>query len=141
MQQRVTVSGFIYDKGKALILKRGMNEGFLPGHWEVPGGKLELGEDPYLGVLREVREEAALDCEVIGIHHVWGDVTDYKGEETHFVEICFILKMKPGQQITPGDGMDDYAWITKSDLDKYKMSPEMKKEIDSGFAWVERNLK
>jgi len=141
MQQRVTVSGFIYDQGKTLLLRRGLQESFLPGHWEVPGGKLELGEDPYLGVLREVREEASLDCEVIGIHHVWGDVTDYKGEETHFVEICFILKMKPGQSVKPGDGMDDSAWIIKSDIGKYKISQKMMEEINSGFAWVAKNLK
>ena len=136
MQQRVTVSGFIYDNGKVLILKRGAQETFLANHWEVPGGKLEYGEDPIVGALREVKEEAGIDCEVLCIHHTWGAVNDYRGQKTHFVEICFIMKMKPNQKVVVGDGMADAKWISKNELSNYLMSPEMKKEIESGFKWV-----
>ena len=141
MLQRVTVSGFICEKGKVLILKRGEQETFLPGFWELPGGKLEFGEDPVQGVLREVKEEAGIDCQVVGIHHAWSAVDLYKGQDTHFVEICFILKMCPGQKVKIGSGMADSAWIKKAEIGNYKMSPEMQKEILSGFKWVEDRAK
>jgi len=28
-----------------------------PGTWDIPGGRLELGEDPFLGLKRETHEE------------------------------------------------------------------------------------
>ena len=138
MQQRVLTSGFIFQKGKVLLLRRNEN-GFLPGHWEMPGGKVELGEDPLLGVLREVKEEADIECVVDCPYYVWHTVNEYKGIETHFVEIDFILQLKKNQKIVPGHGMDSVAWVALPDLDTYKMSPEMKKAIVNGFAWIAKH--
>jgi len=133
MQQRVLTSGFICKDGKVLLLKRGENQGFLPGFWELPGGKLEFGEDPICGVLREVKEETGADCEVIRPYYCWHNVSDYKGAPTHFVEIDFILSMKAGQEVKAADGMADHSWVSKKDVDKYKMTLEMKKAIIAGF--------
>ena len=36
-----------------------------PGAWEIPGGRLEIGEDPHLGLKREVKEETQLDIKVL----------------------------------------------------------------------------
>jgi 8-oxo-dGTP diphosphatase len=33
------------------------------GGWEMPGGRLEPGEDPYIGALREFKEETGLELE------------------------------------------------------------------------------
>ena len=60
----VSVKGVAVQDGKVLLLENERDE------WELPGGKLELGEDPAACVVREVREEAGwrvaagplLDC-------------------------------------------------------------------------------
>jgi 8-oxo-dGTP pyrophosphatase MutT (NUDIX family) len=60
----VSVKGVVVRDGKVLLLE---NE---RGEWELPGGKLELGEDPPDGVAREISEETGwqvtagplLDC-------------------------------------------------------------------------------
>ena len=46
------------DHGRALLIQRADN-----GHWEPPGGVLELGETIEDGLRREVREETGLDVE------------------------------------------------------------------------------
>lgn len=46
------------DQGRVLIAQRRDN-----GHWEPPGGVLELGESIPEGLRREVREETGLDVE------------------------------------------------------------------------------
>jgi 8-oxo-dGTP pyrophosphatase MutT (NUDIX family) len=48
----VSVKGVAVQDGKVLLLE---NE---RGEWELPGGKLELGEDPPDCVVREISEEA-----------------------------------------------------------------------------------
>jgi 8-oxo-dGTP pyrophosphatase MutT (NUDIX family) len=60
----VSVKGVAVQAGKVLLLENERNE------WELPGGKLELGEDPADCVVREIREETGwqvtagplLDC-------------------------------------------------------------------------------
>jgi len=57
---RVAVKAFIIKDDKLLILKRASDDVQSPNIWEIPGGRLELGEDPILGLMREIREETGL---------------------------------------------------------------------------------
>lgn len=60
----VSVKGVAFRGGKVLLLQNERDE------WELPGGKLELGEDPAACVVREISEESGwqvaagplLDC-------------------------------------------------------------------------------
>jgi 8-oxo-dGTP diphosphatase len=55
------VAGALYDgQGRVLIAQRPPGKA-LAGRWEFPGGKLHNGEEPYAGLLRELREE-------LGVH-------------------------------------------------------------------------
>jgi len=56
----VSVAGIVIDDaGRVLVIQRRDN-----GHWEPPGGILELDEQFEDGVHREVREETGLDVHV-----------------------------------------------------------------------------
>lgn len=39
--------------------------------WNLPGGRVESGESPWQGVVREVLEETGLDVEVVRLHGVY----------------------------------------------------------------------
>jgi 8-oxo-dGTP diphosphatase len=52
-------------EGKVMAAQRAAHMD-LPGSWEFPGGKLEEGEDPQAGLIREVREELSIAIRVIG---------------------------------------------------------------------------
>lgn len=55
----VSVAGVVVDgAGRALLVRRRDN-----GHWEPPGGVLELAESIPEGLRREVREETGLEVE------------------------------------------------------------------------------
>jgi ADP-ribose pyrophosphatase YjhB (NUDIX family) len=55
----VSVAGVVLDdQGRALLIQRRDN-----GHWEAPGGVLELAEDIETGLRREVLEETGLEVE------------------------------------------------------------------------------
>jgi 8-oxo-dGTP diphosphatase len=58
------------DHGRALLVQRRDN-----GHWEPPGGVLELGESIEDGLRREAREETGLDIEPIALTGVYKNMT------------------------------------------------------------------
>jgi 8-oxo-dGTP diphosphatase len=54
------VAGALFDeRGRVLIAQRPAGKA-LAGRWEFPGGKLNEGEDPYAGLVRELSEELAV---------------------------------------------------------------------------------
>lgn len=62
----IAVKAFIVDnKSRLLILKRASNDVQTPGIWEIPGGRLNPGEDPFIGLKREIKEETSLDIKII----------------------------------------------------------------------------
>jgi 8-oxo-dGTP diphosphatase len=87
------VAGVLYDEdGRVLITQRPMGK-VLAGRWEFPGGKLMPNEDPYAGLVRELREELAVDAHaaerMIRYSHSYPDrvvrldvwrVTDWSGQ-------------------------------------------------------------
>jgi 8-oxo-dGTP diphosphatase len=56
----IGVHGVITHAGKVLVLKRAPSMIYKPGHWDLPGGHLALGETFEQCLIREVREETSL---------------------------------------------------------------------------------
>ena len=61
----VAVTGIVTDGGGRVLLVKGERRG-----WEPPGGQVELGEDLFAALRREVREEAGVEVEVGGLSSV-----------------------------------------------------------------------
>lgn len=67
----VSVAGIVIrDDGRVLVIKRDDN-----GHWEAPGGVLELDESFEAGVRREVLEETGLEVTVERLTGVYKNLT------------------------------------------------------------------
>src|SRR3954452_22498121 len=64
---KVAVGVAVFRDDRLLLVRRVMEPG--RGRWTVPGGYLNIGEDPREAAAREVTEEAAVEVEV-------GDVLD-----------------------------------------------------------------
>ncbi|MBF8184909.1 NUDIX domain-containing protein [Nonomuraea sp. K274] len=61
----VSVKGVIVRDGQVLLLRNERDE------WELPGGKLELGEDPPARLEREISEETGWDAQIGPILDSW----------------------------------------------------------------------
>lgn len=58
-----SIAGIAFNDGKFLIGKR-LSSGEMAGRWEFPGGKVDGDETPETALVREFREEMAIDVTV-----------------------------------------------------------------------------
>ncbi len=92
------------DHDRALLIRRADN-----GHWEPPGGVLELGETIEDGLRREVREETGLDIEPNTLTGV------YKNMTRGIIALVFRCKITGGQ-LAVTDEATAFRWASGGDI-------------------------
>ncbi|MGD2246969.1 MAG: NUDIX hydrolase [Candidatus Methanofastidiosia archaeon] len=103
---RLTVDGVIVEEGKILLIERG-NEPYK-GLWALPGGFVEYGETTEKAVVREVKEETGLLCNIKKLVGVYSDPErDPRG---HTVSIVYMLTGGTGD-ISAGDDAVKARWF------------------------------
>lgn len=60
----IGIHAVITERGRFVVLRRAQRMPYRPGHWDLPGGHLALGEDFEQCLKREVGEETGLEVEI-----------------------------------------------------------------------------
>ncbi|MFI6530810.1 NUDIX hydrolase [Nonomuraea sp. NPDC050547] len=101
----VSVAGVIVDdQERVLLIQRRDN-----GHWEAPGGVLELDEDIVSGLKREVLEETGLEIDPEVLTGV------YKNMERGIVALVFRCRLAKGVPVTT-DESRAFRWVTPDEI-------------------------
>ena len=131
--QKIGVTAFVLSGDeRVLLLRRSKKEKFLPGYFELPGGKVDFGENPEKALEREVKEETGLDILVKRPYSLFSYISDDGNRQT--VDIQFLTKTNSSENVILSNAHDEFIWINKNDLNKIdKISNEMKKVITKGF--------
>ena len=111
--KRIGVAVIWNQSGQILIDKRKL-EGTMGGLWEFPGGKIEAGETVVDCIVREIREELAIDI-TVGEHLMSIEHTYPTFQMTLIVHHCQYIGGIP-QPIAS----DEIRWVNISDLVNYQ---------------------
>lgn len=131
--QKIVLAGVVFNKqGKALILQRNENEDIYPGMWELPSGKREFFESSHDTLVREIGEEAGLDIEVVQPCSVFEYKIEKPNEIRDSTQINFIVTSNTSEVKLSGEHQN-YAWVSKDEINKYGVSDETKKVIQLAF--------
>jgi len=117
----VPQKALIEQNGKILIIKRSEKTKAYPGYWDFPGGKLEHGEKPEEGLVREVKEETNLEIKV-------GEpLFSYLESKNAFAYIVvYNCKFLSGE-IKLSHEHSEYKWVTKKELKELLIEPYLRK--------------
>jgi len=115
----ITLKAVLEHRGKILMTS---GDG---KRWELPGGRLNNGEQPVAGVVREISEELGVDVEPTGILDAFAFVSSAGNNHLAVVYRCH--PMSDINKIRPNDGeIVDMRWITQDEVDQLTMWPQYK---------------
>jgi 8-oxo-dGTP diphosphatase len=119
---RVAAKAFIVKDGKLLVIKRRPNDVHKPGQWDIPGGRMEPGENPIEGLIREVREEASITIQTVmpfDVHH-------FTRDDGQVITMIIFLCTHTDGDIQLSEEHTEYKWV---DMQKERgLLPEWIKE-------------
>lgn len=91
--------------------------------WNLPGGRLEKGESPWQGVIREVKEETGLDVQVVKLIGVYSKPNK---DEVVFSFECKVL----GGDITLNNEAKDIKYFNKSEIPENTIQKQVERIND-----------
>lgn len=110
MNQRIAVRAIIRKDEKTLLLRRATGRPSILGKYELPGGKLEYGEQPEDALGRYLHDEADLIIQTTQLF----DVVSYIDHDDRDMQYIFILYLvgvqESGDKILLSQNYDHYRW-------------------------------
>lgn len=95
-----------------LLLRRAVEPGY--GAWDLPAGYLDPGESPEEAALRETREEAGLDVELLGLAGV------YHSPAANAVTCVYRARqVDPGASVEIDAESSDHAWVPRGEVGEW----------------------
>jgi 8-oxo-dGTP pyrophosphatase MutT (NUDIX family) len=118
----VSVKGVVRHRDGLVLLKN------QRGEWELPGGKLEIGESIAECLAREFREELALGVEMgplldVGLHHFYPDT----------VVIVYGCRVDPDATLRHSDEHHDVGCFTAEEIETLDMAPLYRRASGTWF--------
>lgn len=110
--------------GLLLVLRRHDNDEHRPGLWDLPGGQVDVGEDPRMAAMREAKEEAGIDLYNLYPIHVASRVHD----DCQVIKTVFTTDEYDGA-ITLSDEHTEFRWITPNQFVNLSISDDYKTAV------------
>ena len=134
----LAVSAAIIRDGKVLLVRRARHP--ARNLYTLPGGAVEIGETLTDAVAREVREETAIEIELVGLAgHREVIVRDVRGRiERHFVIMCYAARWRSGEAVL-NDELDDARWLTPGELQSLSTTEGLAEIVAAALALLDRS--
>lgn len=109
---RMATKAFIEKNGKILAVREAAEyeEGTNAGKWQIPGGRIEPGENYREALKREIREETGLEISIEEPFTMGEWRPQIKGDKWQIVAVFFRCKPET-DEVEIGEEHTEYIWI------------------------------
>ena len=108
--------------GEILLIQRSTKDTYMPGKWEFPGGKLDLGLDISGALEREVLEETGLNMVIKDQIAYWTSKLLTTGKYEGFLYVELVGRgTSLGSEVLLSEEHDAFAWVKKEDVLTYDL--------------------
>ena len=128
--QKIELAGCVLldDYGRLLLLHRSADES---SRWELPGGKVELGETAEETAIREANEELGVNIRLIGML----GIGEFEQDEREYRYTWFQAVIESGEvSVREPEKFDDLEYYEVEDLLSLALSENMKVLFEQIFS-------
>jgi 8-oxo-dGTP diphosphatase len=117
---RLSAKALLYnDRDELLLIRRSLTSANNAGMWDLPGGKVDPGEDFATGLLREIVEETGLTAHLTRVAgHAEAETRDFR-----VVYIIMEAHVTEGE-VQLSDEHSHMEWVSRQDLNNYEVVPQ-----------------
>jgi len=115
----LVIRGLLKRNEKILLLKRHPNSKTNPNRWELPGGKIEPGEDFDKALLREFEEETNLSIE---LNDLIGSVQEDFPHKKTIVLIMSVVTSSKNPEVKISEEHIDFKWVNNDEIKELEVS-------------------
>ena len=130
MQEISVALGIVLREGTVLLCQRRHDNPVLPGVWEFPGGKAELGESMQDCLHRELLEEVNIHVEVVGRLPLVEHVYPTRRVQLHPF-VCIHRRGEPESLQS-----EQCRWVHPEALKDYDFPPANEVVLESLWKWL-----
>lgn len=114
MNQRIAVRAIIRRNEKTFLMRRANGRETILGKYELPGGRLEYGEQPEDALGRYLRDEASLTIKSAQLFDVVSYI-DHDNRDIQYILILYLVSLDD-VKITLSQNYDHYIWEKMSKI-------------------------
>ena len=126
MKQLISVRAIIRQDEKTLLLKRANGRESILGKFELPGGKLQYGEQPEDALRRYLKDDASLVMQAAQLY----DVLTYIDHDDRDIQYTFILYLvslaSGGTKVTLSQNYSQHEWKSMLDINQQELTESSK---------------
>ena len=124
----VGIHGVIANRGRVLILMRAPGMNYRAGSWDLPGGHLALGENFEDCLIREVKEETALDVSIermLGLNSMVSEP---------YMQAFYACRLRVFQNVRlRPDEHVEHRWVTLAEMAQLELIPYLAAILKRGM--------
>ena len=126
MKQLISVRALVRKDNKTLLLKRANGRSSILGKYELPGGKLDYGEQPEDALARYLHDDAGLTIQTAQLFDVLTYI-DHDDRDIQYTFIVYLVSLgQAGYGVTLTGNYSHYQWKNTNDLHQDELTESAK---------------
>ncbi len=125
MNQRIAVRAIVRKDEKTLLLKRANGRPSILGKYELPGGKIDYGEQPEDALARYLTDDAGLTMHTAQLFDVLTYI-DHDDRDIQYILILYLASLSGNDNVVLSQHYDHYLWKKVSNIQQEMLTESTK---------------